>query len=92
MVNYNALELGKILGGNIKKTDSYRDDFIENEELLDLLLGNLEGVNVSGKLVVTKNLFGSTALVWNHSVQGDLNVFEWNADYTGSEELVNIDL
>ena len=92
MVNYSALELGKVLGGNIRKTDSYRDDFLENEELLDLLLGNLHSVNVSGKLIVSKNLFSSTALVWNHSVQGDLNVFEWNADYMGSEELVNIDL
>lgn len=81
MVNYNALELGKVLGGNIRKTDDYRDDFIENEELKDLLLGFLKGVNVSAVGYITKWYYDLDALIWNHPVLGDLNTQEWNGGY-----------
>lgn len=85
MVNFDALELGQILGSNIRKTEDYRDDFIENEEVLDILLANLESVIVSGGFVVRAFYFDEDSLVFNHPVRGDLNVFVWNGGYSGYE-------
>jgi ribosomal protein L10 len=83
----DAFEVGRLLGRTVKDTAQYREDFVESEEVTDLLLASIKRIKVAGKLVITKNLISSSALVWNHPVQGDLNVFEWNATYDSSEEL-----
>lgn len=64
MVNFDALELGRILGGNIRKTDKYREDFVEGEDVKDLLLANLN------RVVVSVSLSGSAFYVNGCSVSG----------------------
>lgn len=73
MVNFDAVQLGKVLGGNITKTEGYRDDFIENEEFNDLLLGFLGRVIVTGKLVVTAWYYAEDSFVLDHPVLGEID-------------------
>jgi hypothetical protein len=78
----DAFSVGREIGRTISESKSYREDFVESQEVVDLLLANLEDVYVTGVLKVIINYYDVDGLVWNHPVRGDLNVFKWNATYS----------
>jgi len=54
----DAFEVGRLLGKTVRDTAQYREDFVESEEVTDLLLASIRRLKVAGKLIVKKTTLG----------------------------------
>jgi len=83
-------QVAAIIGGLSREQGSIKESFADQGDS-SFLLSPFESVKVSGEVVVTKNVYASDSLVWNHPVNGDLNVFVWNGGYDSSQSEVLFD-
>lgn len=65
IIMVDAFEVGRLLGGSVRDTTRYREDFVESEDVTDLLLASINRVGVSGKVVVTKKVPSEGALMFD---------------------------
>ena len=82
------MSVGEQVGLLSQRVASLEENITPDEPVDQLQVGYNDDVVVSGNLKVYKNNISGVALVFNHVVQGDLNVFEWNGGYVGDPILV----
>ena len=57
--NFDAMDLGNILGSGLQNANSYKQDFIDSEVASDLNLASIETVNLTTTTIICKQLIGS---------------------------------
>jgi hypothetical protein len=85
-------ELGRFLGGLSREQSDIKSNLSADEVEASNFLFFFEQFIVGGELVVTKKFYSDDALVWNHPVYGDLNVYSWNDTHDTSLDVVVLDI
>lgn len=80
-------ELGIIIGTNINDTNSYKQDFIETEDVADINLVGIETVELTNTYYTVKKKFitgcANLPFVIDHVVHGDIDsaIYYLDGDY-----------
>ena len=87
-----SVELGKVLGKLSVSQSATNEQLSGDDSAGSIGLYLSMGVKVSGVLKRTKYFWASTTLVFDHPVNGDLDVFAWDVGYSSSEALGDVTL
>jgi len=87
MVNLAAVELGNIIGSNIKSANDYRETFIETEDVADINIVGISSVNIVGSYFIYSTTLDGSTFVWNHPLQGI-----WGSNYFGASAIASSSL
>lgn len=82
-----ATELGRLIGQGLAQANSYKDDFIETEEITDIDLYGIESINIVGSYFVTaRYIIGSSTwglAIWGSSLWASDNLISSTVLYSG---------
>jgi hypothetical protein len=81
-------EIGKIIGGLIANQSSTNEQLSSDDSSGSISAFNAELVKASGVITGNSKTWDTTALVWDHPINGDLDTFYWDADYDNSEVIL----
>ena len=79
------MSIGEQVGLLSQRVASLEENITPDEPVDQLQVGYNDDLLVEGDLTVTATELDGDSLVFNHVVQGDLNVFVWNGGYSGYE-------
>ena len=83
-----ASKLGKELAASKQTESSLSDNISPDDPSEQIIIGAGGSVVVSGTIHVIGKEYDEDSLVFNHPIQGDLNVFVWNGGYSGDEVIL----
>ena len=81
-------ELARIIGSSIRNQSSIQENLSPDEAGAQLSTLNSEQLVLELEFTATKRVPYSDSLVFNHPVQGDLNVYSWNKGYDVAQDEV----
>lgn len=70
----SATELGKLIGQGLANANSYKEDFLETEELADLDIYGVESINLTGTAFISIGYLSSSSFVLDHPIYSKIGV------------------
>lgn len=80
----SATELGRYLASLSNQQSQLSSQISPDDSDPLLTLYNTDNIIVEGVLSVTTKLYATNSLIWNHPIQGDLDVFAWDGGYSST--------
>ena len=89
-VDYDAIQLGLVLGKNVQTVNDLNQTVFDSEGLSDLNIVGINSIQLSTSIICTKNIYPSDSFILDHPVYGSLNsaVYKLDGGYLSTGTLL----